>query len=161
MTQRVDINTLRPRQNGSPFHRWYSQIHFLEWKLYSYSNLTEINSQRSNWKYANIGLDNGLAPNRCQTISWTNDGLVSWRIYVIRPQCVNTQGRKAPYILSTDTVHITAPKPISWRPHNIHATQITPWNCCQVCLQFNAKTKSCNSSAQAMKLCLFCTNSSK
>ena len=28
-----------------------------------------------------VGLDNGLAPNRRQTIIWNNDGLVYWRIY--------------------------------------------------------------------------------
>ena len=32
-------------------------------------------------QYATIGSDNGLAPNRPQTVVWTNDGLISWRIY--------------------------------------------------------------------------------
>ena len=35
-----------------------------------------------------IGSDNGLVPNRCQAIIWTNAGLGWWRIYicVTRPQ---------------------------------------------------------------------------
>ena len=28
-----------------------------------------------------FGFDNGLAPNRRQTIIWTNAGLIHWRIY--------------------------------------------------------------------------------
>ena len=29
-----------------------------------------------NWQYFSIGLDNGLAPNRCQAIIWTKDGKI-------------------------------------------------------------------------------------
>ena len=32
-------------------------------------------------KYSRIGSDNGLAPARQQTIIWTNNVLVYWRIY--------------------------------------------------------------------------------
>ena len=33
---------------------------------------TEVCSQWSNWQNASIGSDNGMAPNRLQTIIWTN-----------------------------------------------------------------------------------------
>ena len=42
---------------------------------------TEICSQYSKYKFATIGSDNGLVPNRQQAIIWTNDGLVNWNIY--------------------------------------------------------------------------------
>ena len=65
------------------FFRQHFQTNFLEWKLsYFYSNFTEICSQGSNYHYANIGSDDGLAPNRRQAIIWNNAGLVYWRIYV-------------------------------------------------------------------------------
>ena len=35
----------------------------------------------SNWQYPNMGLDNGLAPNRRQAIIWTNVDPIHWRIY--------------------------------------------------------------------------------
>ena len=41
-----------------------------------------ICSQGSNWQYANIVSDNGLAPNRRQAIIWTNDGLGCRRICI-------------------------------------------------------------------------------
>ena len=66
-----------------PFHRQHFQMHFPEWKLFYFdSNFTEICPQSSNWQYDTIGSDNGLAPNRCQAIIWTNDSLVYWCIYV-------------------------------------------------------------------------------
>ena len=34
-----------------------------------------------NWQQSTIGSDNGLAPNRQQTIIWTNDGIVYWGTY--------------------------------------------------------------------------------
>ena len=34
-----------------------------------------------NQRYASLGSDDGLAPNRRQAIIWTNAGLVSWPIY--------------------------------------------------------------------------------
>ena len=58
------------------------QIHFLEWKLlYFNSNFTEVCSQKSNWQYASIGSDNGMAPNRRQAIIWDNAVPIHWRIY--------------------------------------------------------------------------------
>ena len=42
---------------------------------------TEICSLQSTWQYGSIGPDNGLAPNRRQTIICSNDGLGDWRIY--------------------------------------------------------------------------------
>ena len=35
----------------------------------------------SSWQYVIIGSDNVFAPNMQQAITWTNDGLVYWRIY--------------------------------------------------------------------------------
>ena len=35
----------------------------------------------SNWQYHSNGLDNGLAPNRRQTIIWTNADPIHWRTY--------------------------------------------------------------------------------
>ena len=39
--------------------------------------------QMSNWQKVIIGSSNGLAPNRRQAITWTNDGPVHWRIYAV------------------------------------------------------------------------------
>ena len=38
------------------------------------SNSTEVDLSMFNWKYVSFGLDNGLVPNRRQTIFWINDG---------------------------------------------------------------------------------------
>ena len=38
-------------------------------------------SQESNQNLTIVGSDNGLAPNRCQAIIWTNDGPSYWGIY--------------------------------------------------------------------------------
>ena len=58
------------------------QVHFLEWKLLNFKwNFTETFSLGSNWQYGSIGSDNGLAPNRRQTIIWSNVGMLHWRIY--------------------------------------------------------------------------------
>ena len=57
-------------------------MHYLEWQWYNYdSNFTEICSQESNWQWAGIGLDNGLAPDRRQAIIWTNADPIHRRIY--------------------------------------------------------------------------------
>ena len=53
-------------------------MHFLE---RNDSNFIEICSQDSNWQYASIGLGNGLALNRWQAVTWTNDDPVHLRIY--------------------------------------------------------------------------------
>ena len=39
-------------------------------------------SQDSAEQLTNLGSDNGLSPNRQQAIIWTNDSIVSWRIYM-------------------------------------------------------------------------------
>ena len=41
-------------------------------------------SQESNWQWVRIGSDNGSAPNKRQTITWTNADPVHWRIYAAR-----------------------------------------------------------------------------
>ena len=48
-------------------------MYFREWNvLYFVKKFTEICSWGSNWQQPNIGLNNGLAPNRRQAIIWTN-----------------------------------------------------------------------------------------
>ena len=46
-----------------------------------YQNFIEVCFYRSNWQYANIGLDNGLGLNMRQAIIWTKAGKIRWRIY--------------------------------------------------------------------------------
>ena len=48
-----------------------------------YLIFTEICSQGSSQLLASTGWDNGLVPNRCQAIIWTNDGSVYFIIYVL------------------------------------------------------------------------------
>ena len=64
------------------FCRWPFQMYFLQWKYQNFNwNFTEICSQVSNWWYASIGSDNGLALMQRQAIIWTNDDLVYWHMY--------------------------------------------------------------------------------
>ena len=59
-------------------------MHFLEWKWSnSASKFTETCSRVSNWQKIIIGSGKGLAPNRRQAITWTNDDPVHWRIYSV------------------------------------------------------------------------------
>ena len=77
-----NINTLRLRQNGCQFCRQHFQMHFLEWKGANFNQYsTGVCSLGLNWKSISIGSDNGLAPNKWQTIIWANDALFHWRIY--------------------------------------------------------------------------------
>ena len=79
---RWSFNSSPHGQSGHNIVRQHFQMHFLEWKLwYSDSNLAEICSQESNWQYPSIGSGNGLAPNRWQAITWTNDDPVDCSIY--------------------------------------------------------------------------------
>ena len=53
-------------------------------RIFSYNNCIVIEISLTFVLYVltgNIGLDHGLASNRRQTIIWTNDDTVSWRIY--------------------------------------------------------------------------------
>ena len=50
-------------------------------KVFFHSIVSEICSHGSNYQYASIGSDDGLAPIRGQAIIWTNGDLVYWRIY--------------------------------------------------------------------------------
>ena len=73
-------------QRGGPkihtIFRWHFELHFILWKLLCFDeNFNEIYLQRSDCQYPSIGSENGLAPNRWQAITWTNDGLVYWHIY--------------------------------------------------------------------------------
>ena len=57
-------------------------MHFLARKLlYLDSTFTEICSQEYSQQHANIGLDDGLEPIRCQAINQTNDGL-AYSVYM-------------------------------------------------------------------------------
>ena len=66
----ASLNTLRLRENG---HHLADDIFKCIFRNLDY-NITEVCSQGTNWQYVSIGLDDGLAPNRCQVIIWTNDG---------------------------------------------------------------------------------------
>ena len=57
------------------------QIYFLEWKINFDSNFPVVCSHWSNKKQASIGSNNGLLPNRQQTIIWTNDGPVAYMLH--------------------------------------------------------------------------------
>ena len=60
----------------------FSSFLFLEWKPLNFKlNFTEICSLWSNWQHSSIGSDNGLAPNRRQTIMWSYVGMLYWRTY--------------------------------------------------------------------------------
>ena len=76
------IISLRPRQKCRHFADNIFKGIFLNEDMFEYQlKFHCIFSLGSNQWYANIGSDNGLAPIRRQTIIWTNDGLVCWRIY--------------------------------------------------------------------------------
>ena len=61
------INTLRPKQNVRHFaDDIFRCILFNKWY---------------NWQYISIGSGNGLALNRGQAITWTNDDSIQWPIY--------------------------------------------------------------------------------
>ena len=54
-------------------------MQFGEWKGFFLLKSTEVCSQSVNW---NIGSENGLAPNRRQTIIWTHADPIHLRMYV-------------------------------------------------------------------------------
>ena len=76
------INTLRPRPKGCHFADNIFKCIFLNENLKFKRYFTEMCSFGSNWQYVITGLDNGLAQNRWQAITWTNDGLDYWCIDV-------------------------------------------------------------------------------
>ena len=64
------------------FRRRHFEMLFIVWKCLNVDwNFTKVCSQASSWQYISIGLDDGLAPNRWQTIIWTNDVLGCRRMY--------------------------------------------------------------------------------
>ena len=76
------IFKLPPGQNGRQFGTQHVQKHFREWKkLYLDSTFIKDCSLGSNWQLVSIGSGNGLAPNRRQAITWTNEDSVHRRIY--------------------------------------------------------------------------------
>ena len=57
-------------------------MHFLKPKCVNFDlNVTEVCFQEPDWQISSIGSDDGLAPNRRQTLTWTNDGMCFRRIY--------------------------------------------------------------------------------
>ena len=77
-----DINLLSRDKMVAILVRRHFQVHFFEWKLLIFlSNVTETRSVGSTWQYGNIDWDNGLAPNRHQTIISTSVGMIYLRIY--------------------------------------------------------------------------------
>ena len=58
-------------------------MHFREWKVWKFCILIKISLQFIPIGPANNNpaLDNGLVPNRWQTIIWTNADPIPWRIY--------------------------------------------------------------------------------
>ena len=79
------VNSSSPAQNGRHFKDevfkriflnekvWIISKIYTKYTLYTkYTIYTKICSEMSNWQKPGIGLDNGLAPNRRQAITWTN-----------------------------------------------------------------------------------------
>ena len=82
MRNQVLINSSPPGQYGRQFDRRPFSNAFPWMKMIEFRfNLHWIFPQDSNWQYASIGSGHGLAPNRRQAITWTNDDPVHWRIY--------------------------------------------------------------------------------
>ena len=74
----VFINTLKPEQNGQHF----SDDICVFLKENFYQTFTEVCSLWYNWDKVSIGSVNGLAPNRWQAITYSNDDPVCWCIQV-------------------------------------------------------------------------------
>ena len=72
-----------PLDTMAAIDRQHFQMHFHEWKvIYFDMNFIEICFWGRNWQSLSIGSGNGLAPNRRQTIIWTNANPVYQCIYV-------------------------------------------------------------------------------
>ena len=64
-------------EKSTPFCIQHFRFHFLEWKLWQFDfKITGICCPVATWQYETLGLDNDLAPNKRQTIAWTNTGLI-------------------------------------------------------------------------------------
>ena len=101
-----------PKQNNifkTPFSNEYPWIYV----LYFDSNLSVVCFHGCNWHKVNIGSGNGLAPNRCQAITRTNDGLVHWCFY-LSPTINDSSDRNNPP--STPTHSPTPPHPTPHPP---------------------------------------------
>ena len=65
--------THRGQDKMAAFSQTTFQMRFWEWKYLNFDyNFTEACFEGSNWQYASIGSDNGLAPKRRQAFIWTN-----------------------------------------------------------------------------------------
>ena len=77
------INSSSPEQNGRHFTEdIFKHIFMNEKNLYFDSNFTGVSCKGFNWQEVSIGPGNGLAPNRGQTIIWTNANPVHQHIHV-------------------------------------------------------------------------------
>ena len=78
------LNSFPPGQNGRHFANVIFTWIFVNGKFYILIKISlkfvPVDPIYNN--SGSIGLDNGLAPNRWQTIIWTNADPVHWRIYV-------------------------------------------------------------------------------
>ena len=74
------FNTLSTRQNVRHFAEDIFKCIFFNENNFN-SNFIEVCCQGSNYQYASIGSENGLALNRQLAIIWTKGGLVYWCIY--------------------------------------------------------------------------------
>ena len=75
------LNSSVPGQNGRHFGRRHFQMHFMNENDIIPIQMSMFFPQESNEESASIDSGNGLAPNRQQAITWTNDGLIHLRIY--------------------------------------------------------------------------------
>ena len=68
-----------------PSLRRHFQMHIIEWKCIKFTE-KGFHWNGSNWQYASIGSDNGLAPTRRQAIMLTNAGLFTGAYICLTPQ---------------------------------------------------------------------------
>ena len=97
------LNTLRSKQNGRHFPCDIFNCIFLNENV-RISNKISLKFVPKDQINNIAGSDNGLAPTRRQAVTWTNDGLVYWRIYASLGQWVKCVGFK-----HTSSIRIVKP----------------------------------------------------
>ena len=75
-----NLNTLRPQEMPVVLQTFSTAV-LDKNLLYFVCNFTEGYSDGSSWQEVIIDAGNGLAPNRCQAISCTNDDPIKWWIH--------------------------------------------------------------------------------
>ena len=73
----IDLNTLRPRQNGHHFADDIFKCIFLNENVLIAIKISLKFVPKGPEQYSSICSDNGLAPSRRQAIIWINDGQFS------------------------------------------------------------------------------------